>query len=174
MTDISTYVNEFVSDSEKAKLSFSRKLTEWMLDKCSAIPYVQARTDLLNGIIDPLKYHYLLNPYNVKDPRLKNFPGELRNWDIIRPIWRRYLGEFMVDVRNFDVVNAMTNHSTIRNEKEKKAATEAMFILFSKRMAEEGIIVEDPNKDFIDIPTYIEKQLSQSNSNQDDTVLTND
>ena len=87
------FVDEFVSESDKGKPSFSKALTDWMISQCSAIPRVSNRTDLLNGKIDPVEYHYLLNPYNVKDPRLNNFPGSLRNWDIITPIWRRYLGE---------------------------------------------------------------------------------
>ena len=162
------FVNEFVSESDKRKPSFSRALTEWMISQCSPIPRVSNRTDLLNGKIDPVEYHYLLNPYNVKDSRLKNFPGSLRNWDIITPIWRRYLGEFMIDIRNFDVINGI-NNNTIKSEKEKQAGIQAMLMLIKKRMAEEGIPVET-DKEFIDVESYVQKQMQGETSTDTQTI----
>lgn len=56
------------------------------------------------GNIDSKDYHFILNPYNFTEDRLKNLPGRLRNYDIVSPIWRRYMGEYSKSNHNFSVI----------------------------------------------------------------------
>lgn len=45
------------------------------------------------GIVEPIHYKYVLNPYNSTDENLKNYPAQLRNYDIIIPLMNMFLGE---------------------------------------------------------------------------------
>ncbi len=59
-----------------------------------------------SGGIRKSDYHYILNPYNFAEDRLKNLPGRLRNYDIIAPLWRRYMGEYSKSSNRFSVIAA--------------------------------------------------------------------
>jgi len=56
------------------------------------------------GSLDSSDYHFVLNPYNFTEDRFANLPGRLRNYDIIQPVWRRYMGEYSKSTHNFTVI----------------------------------------------------------------------
>ena len=76
---------------------------------------LQTLYDAAQGIIDTKTYSYVLNPYNTENEKLKRFPAKLRNYDIIQPIVRLFMGEragmkddVTITVTNADAVNKKT------------------------------------------------------------------
>jgi hypothetical protein len=49
--------------------------------------------EVANGIFNRESYNYVEDPFHVKDSKNKRYPARLRNYDIIRPIIERFLGE---------------------------------------------------------------------------------
>lgn len=68
------------------------------------------------GVIKLDDYKKTLNPYNSTDPKFQKFPATLRNYDIIRPIIRRYVGEFIKQVHNFQVKIVNSDVVMLRNQ----------------------------------------------------------
>ena len=107
----------------RQKLSITKKNKEWR-EACveafidlsdSGTGYSQRRSDLkilydyYNGVIDESDYKYVLKPYGKSR---KNFPSEMRNYPIIKPIIDLLLGEkskrplnYTVTVQNSDSIN---------------------------------------------------------------------
>ena len=54
---------------------------------------LQILYDAAEGKIDLETYKYVLNPYNTNNDDLKKFPARLRNYDIITPVLKLWLGE---------------------------------------------------------------------------------
>ena len=99
-----------IPESKKNK-EFSQQTIDGLIDKAIAIcgnksdinKYYMAAA----GIIDEKDYDYFLNPYNTQIDRLKRFARKLRNYDIIGPIVKRYIGEYIK--MSFDVIITTTN-----------------------------------------------------------------
>ena len=111
------------------RLSFKAKNDDWSRDCTdslieSCISMTQQKYDILRlkrvakGELDPKDYADTLNPYNFPEAELKNLPGVLCNIDIIKPILRRYLGEFVKSYRNPTVV--------VHNSDSQQKFTEAL------------------------------------------------
>ena len=114
----------------RQKLSFKKKNKEWK-ESCveafidlsdSGSGYSQRNDELkmlydyYNGIIDEADYKYVLKPYGKTR---KNFPSEMRNYPIIKPIIDLLLGEkskrplnYTVTVQNSDTVSVKENAKT--------------------------------------------------------------
>ena len=111
----------------RQKLSITKKNKEWR-EACveayvdlsnSGSGFSQRRTELrdlydyYNGIIDDADYNYVLKPYGKSR---KNFPSQMRNYPIIKPIIDLLLGEkskrplnYTVTVQNSDSVSIKEN-----------------------------------------------------------------
>ena len=111
----------------RQKLSITKKNKEWR-EGCveayidlssSGSGFSQRRTELrdlydyYNGIIDDADYNYVLKPYGKSR---KNFPSQMRNYPIIKPIIDLLLGEkskrplnYTVTVQNSDSVSIKEN-----------------------------------------------------------------
>jgi hypothetical protein len=111
----------------RQKLSITKKNKEWR-EGCveayidlsnSGSGFSKRRTELrdlydyYNGIIDDADYNYVLKPYGKSR---KNFPSQMRNYPIIKPIIDLLLGEkskrplnYTVTVQNSDSVSIKEN-----------------------------------------------------------------
>lgn len=99
----------------KQKLSKTEKGDDW---KKSNITYFINNTNFYNsnnweffnlykaaqGELDKSAYKYVLNPYNSKDENLKNYPAQMRNYDIISPIINLFMGEKADKPSNMEIV----------------------------------------------------------------------
>ena len=111
----------------RQKLSITKKNKEWR-ESCveayidlssSGSGFSKRRSELrdlydyYNGIIDDADYNYVLKPYGKSR---KNFPSQMRNYPIIKPIIDLLLGEkskrplnYTVTVQNADSVSIKEN-----------------------------------------------------------------
>jgi hypothetical protein len=62
-------------------------------------------------------YQYILDPYNTEIDRFKNFPARLRNYNILKPVIRNFLGEQIFKPNEFQVVplNPESTNSFLEN-----------------------------------------------------------
>ena len=114
----------------RQKLPLRQKTKEWR-EQCveafidlsnSGIGHANRKDDIkilydyYNGVIDEADYNYVLKPYGKSR---KNFPSEMRNYPIIKPIIDLLLGEkskrplnYTVTVQNADSISAKEQAKT--------------------------------------------------------------
>ena len=91
---------------------------------------LQQLYEYYNGVIDEADYKYVLQPYGKSR---SNFPSQMRNYPIIKPIVDLLLGEkskrplnFTVTVQNADTVSA-----------KEQAKQDLLYQSFQKQLANE-------------------------------------
>lgn len=118
MIELTTYnfPKQRVSSSEKNKPEWYAQCIDWIIAQGQAINdplVVEEEMNILKGDIPEKYYKKALNPYNATDEKYKRFPADMRNYDMIQGILRRYVSEytknphdFIVGANNPDVVFA--------------------------------------------------------------------
>ena len=117
--------NQYVSDDKKQNADFNRRTIDYYietaLNSSSFRTYVEKIRNVINGVLSEEDYNYVLNPYNSLDPRLKNYPNVLRNYDIITPNIRRFFGEYIMSFHNWTVITSpKENDNQYKSDIEKK------------------------------------------------------
>jgi len=152
MTDNTTTFlpNQYVSESKKQEAKFNRDTINYYINISNSsnyISYIERVTNIINGNLNREDYNYVLNPYNSTDSRLLNFPAELRNYDIINPIIRRYCGEFMTGFRNWTVVvQPQGNDTKLKSEISQKVKS-VLAQMFVNALNQQGIQTNVESKD---------------------------
>lgn len=100
-------------DFPKQKIPNSQKNKAWAASCCDWIIHqalncrqdnnIEKRYDILNGRIPQEYYKKILNPYNATQERYKKFPATMRNYDMIKGVIRRYVGEYLKNPHDFIV-----------------------------------------------------------------------
>ena len=100
-------------DFPKQKIPNSQKNKAWAASCCDWIIHqalncrqdndMEKRYDILNGRIPQEYYKKILNPYNATQEKYKKFPATMRNYDMIKGVIRRYVGEYLKNPHDFIV-----------------------------------------------------------------------
>ena len=157
----------------RQKLPLRQKTKEWR-EQCveafidlsnSGIGHANRKDDIkilydyYNGVIDEADYNYVLKPYGKSR---KNFPSEMRNYPIIKPIIDLLLGEkskrplnYTVTVQNADSISA-----------KEQAKTQAIFQNlqqhFLQSVQNQGMDMgADPEQE-IQLPQHIAEMFESS------------
>lgn len=95
------------------KIPNSKKTKNWGIDcidyiiargiACKDISELEDKYNILNEKIPEKYYKKILNPYNAKNEKYRRFPATMRNYDIIKGIIRRYIGEYINSNNDFIV-----------------------------------------------------------------------
>lgn len=96
---------------------------------------IQNLYKIADGFLDSEAYKYIENPFNTEDVRYQKYPARLRNYDIIRPIVDRLLGEREETPINQIVVG--TNENSVNEIKEgiKDVVDSKIKEMFSARVS---------------------------------------
>lgn len=98
------YPKQRISLAEKLSVEEGETTPKWIKDNAE---YFSNRADDYRGVsteyddlfrwadgeIDINDYKYIENPFNTEDKRYTKYPAKIRNYDIIKPILKRRLGE---------------------------------------------------------------------------------
>lgn len=108
MIELSSYAfpKQRVSSSEKDKIEWYGQCIDWIIAQGQNIndPYlVDEQMSILKGDIPEKYYKKILNPYNATDEKYKRFPADMRNYDMIQGILRRYVSEYTKNPHDFIV-----------------------------------------------------------------------
>lgn len=148
--------NQRVSEKEKKEKNHYIRTINYYIRKATGydLTDIERCYNAIAGSIDvsdPV-YNYILNPYNFDDEKLKNYPGNLQNYDIINPIIDRYIGEFITSFRNFIVACDNPDSVIKKNEERQLLGNQMLQQIFINNLNQAGIInegakeVEDPAK----------------------------
>ena len=105
-----------VPNSEKRKPEWYANCCDWIIGKAIGLrdnKELQQRYEIMHDRMPDEFYKKILNPYNATNEKYTRFPAEMRNYDLIKGIVRRYISEynknehiFVVGANNPEVVFA--------------------------------------------------------------------
>ena len=118
------FPNQRVSHAEKQK-------SEWYANCCDYVIEaginarqeinIEEKFNILGGEIPDKYYKKTLNPYNATNENYTRFPATMRNYDMMKGIIRRYVGEYIKNPHDF-IVGA--NNPEVVFSKNAKLAQE--------------------------------------------------
>ena len=118
------FPSQRVSDAEKEKYDWYASCCDYIIAQGEAFKdssNIELKFDVLNGKIPEEFYKKTINPYNAKNEKYTRFPATLRNYDLMKGVIRRYVGEytsnphdFIVSANNAEVV--LAKNARLRQE----------------------------------------------------------
>lgn len=118
------FPSQRVSDSEKEKYEWYAACCDYVIAQGEAYKdsaEVELKYNVLHGRLPEEFYRKTINPYNSKNEKYTKFPATLRNYDLMKGVIRRYVGEylsnphdFIVSANNAEVV--LAKNSRLRQE----------------------------------------------------------
>ena len=108
MVELSPYAfpKQRVPSSEKKKAEWYTNSIDWIIAQAQNIndpAKVEEQMNILKGDIPEKYYRKALNPYNATNEKYKRFPADMRNYDMIQGILRRYVSEYTKNPHDFIV-----------------------------------------------------------------------
>lgn len=170
------FPNQRVSHTEKLKPDWYANCCDYVIEAGIAAKEVdmEEKFGIIHGEIPNEYYRKTLNPYNFTEDKYKRYPATMRNYDIIKGIVRRYVGEYIKNPHDF-VVGA--NNPEVVFAKDAKLAQEVM------KIAEQAVANEiqrtyqeylgqggDPNQFNIQEQVNIEEFIKEFNENFIDDI----
>ncbi len=107
--------------------------------------------DYYNGVIDEADYNYVLKPYGKSR---KNFPSEMRNYPIIKPIIDLLLGEKSKRPLNYTVTVQNSDAITMKEQQKSEAIAQNLRQKFLQEVQAQGVDI-GANMDEIPTPQHI-------------------
>lgn len=118
------FPSQRVSDSEKEKYEWYAACCDYVIAQGEAYKdsaEIELKYNVLQGRLPEEFYRKTINPYNSKNEKYTKFPATLRNYDLMKGVIRRYVGEylsnphdFIVSANNAEVV--LAKNSKLRQE----------------------------------------------------------
>jgi len=85
------------SKADKIKNNFAENIAMYYIQQANILgadrKELQMLYDAADGLVDEATYAYVLNPYHTENDKLKKFPARLRNYDILSPVLKLWMGE---------------------------------------------------------------------------------
>jgi len=143
------YPEQRTSRKEKVKKRFYIDTINYFIDQSSTSLVEQAnrRFNIMSEEIDLNDYRKVLNPYNAVDERFTRFPADMRNYDIIKDIVRRFIGEyikqpfqFQVKANDMDVVSRFNDKLA---EEMSKLAVQQYINVLNEMNVNTGVDTKD-------------------------------
>ena len=108
--------------------------------------------DYYNGVIDEADYNYVLKPYGKAR---KNFPSEMRNYPIIKPIIDLLLGEKSKRPLNYTVTVQNSDSISVKENAKSELIFKNLQQHFMQAVQEQGQDMgQDPNQE-VQLPDHI-------------------
>ena len=157
----------------RQKLSIKKKDKKWR-EECveafinlsnSGSGYSQKKDDLnilydyYNGVIDEGDYNYVLKPYGKSR---KNFPSEMRNYPIIKPIIDLLLGEKSKRPLNYTVTVQNSDSIAIKEESKKELIFRNLQQHFLQSLQKQGQDVGVDTEQEIELPQHIAEMFEET------------
>tara|TARA_R110000765_G_scaffold44490_1_gene92205 strand:+ start:16241 stop:18535 length:2295 start_codon:yes stop_codon:yes gene_type:complete len=111
--------------------------------------------DYYNGTIDEGDYTHVLKPYGKSR---KNFPSQMRNYPIIKPIIDLLLGEKSKRPMNFSVVVKNADSISLKEEAKKEAILQGLKQRFANEMNAKGANTGMETQE-VELPKHIADQF---------------
>jgi len=140
-----TGVDLFKVEEKGSDMNYKRSLMNYFLSMSgNSRKEFNKIEDILFGKLNNEDYKWLLNPFNAKDERFKRFPGTLKNYDIILPIIRRFIGEHIKSYNSFHVTSSSPDE---QNSFLEEFNTHAGTLIGKKIQAKLAKTINEMNKE---------------------------
>ena len=100
------FPSQRVSDSEKEQYRWYSSCCDWIIAQGEAFKDTkdcELKYEVLHGRLPEEFYKKTINPYNAKNEKYTRFPATLRNYDLMKGVIRRYVGEYLSNPHDFIV-----------------------------------------------------------------------
>lgn len=100
------FPSQRVSDAEKEKYEWYSSCCDFIIAQGEAYKdsaEIELKFNVLQGRIPEEFYRKTINPYNSKNKNYTRFPATLRNYDLMKGVIRRYIGEYLSNPHDFVV-----------------------------------------------------------------------
>lgn len=100
------FPSQRVSDAEKEKYEWYSSCCDFIIAQGEAYKdsaEIELKFNVLQGRIPEEFYRKTINPYNSKNKNYTRFPATLRNYDLMKGVIRRYVGEYLSNPHDFIV-----------------------------------------------------------------------
>lgn len=100
------FPSQRVSDKEKEKPEWYANCCDWIIQQGTTYKEEDKlikKYQILQGKVPEEAYHKILNPYNFKNKEFQRYPADIRNYDLISGIIRRYVSEYTQNPHTFIV-----------------------------------------------------------------------
>lgn len=100
------FPSQRVSDKEKEKYEWYSACCDFIIAQGEAYKdraETELKYNVLHGNIPEEFYRKTINPYNAKNEKYTRFPATLRNYDLMKGVIRRYVGEYISNPHDFIV-----------------------------------------------------------------------
>lgn len=104
--DKCTFPEQKVPNSKKSQEEWYAACCDFIISRGLSIrnkDELEVKYDIVNGKIPDSFYDKILNPYNATQDKYKRFPATMRNYDFMKGIIRRYVGEYIKNPHDFIV-----------------------------------------------------------------------
>ena len=104
--DECTFPEQKVPNSKKSQEEWYAACCDFIISRGLSIrnkDELEVKYDIVNGKIPDSFYDKILNPYNATKDKYKRFPATMRNYDFMKGIIRRYVGEYIKNPHDFIV-----------------------------------------------------------------------
>ena len=115
--------------------------------------------DYYNGVIDEGDYNYVLKPYGKAR---KNFPSEMRNYPIIKPIIDLLLGEKSKRPLNYTVTVQNADALTLKEEEKTAQIAQNLRQKFLQSVQEQGVDIGANPDEEIPTPKHIAEMFEST------------
>lgn len=169
---MSTYIypEQRTSRKKKKSKSFYENTINYLIDQCNEgiVSQANRRYNIMSEDINLEDYRKVLNPYNAVDDKFTRFPADMRNYDIIKDIVRRYIGEyikqpfqFQVKANDMEVISRFNDK--LADEMSKLAVQQYINVLNSMNV--------NTGVDSREVPDF-EKFFKEFKENYEDDIAT--
>lgn len=100
------FPSQRVSDAEKEKYEWYAACCDYIISQGQAYrnsSEVKLKYEILQGRMPDEFYKKTINPYNASKEKYTRFPATLRNYDLMKGVIRRYIGEYLSNPHDFIV-----------------------------------------------------------------------
>ena len=141
MIELTSYAfpKQRVPGKDKQNPEWYANAIDWIIAQGQNIndPFkVEEQMNILKGDIPEKYYKKVLNPYNATNEKYKRFPADMRNYDMIQGILRRYVSEYTKNPHDFLVGANNPEVVLARNAKLREEVTILIQNAIAKRMME--------------------------------------
>lgn len=108
------------------------------------------------GNINPEHYSKTLNPFNATNEKLLRHPAEMRNLDMIKPITRRMVGEYIRQEHEMMILSVNPDVVYSRNRKVEEQVINLAVQMFINVLNENGTETGEPTAEIPDVNEFVE------------------
>lgn len=130
------FPNQRVPNSKKNDSEWYANCCDWIIAQGIGqrdIKELEIKYGILQGNIPDEFYKKILNPYNATKEKYTHFPATMRNYDLMKGVIRRYIGEYIQNPHDF-IVGA--NNAEVVLAKNSKLRKELQILVENKIAAE--------------------------------------